>query len=477
MGRIRIAIACAGLLLTTAAGARAQTTYRETGSVTIGGYLVWVRGTNASTVELFVGRGFRDAFARAHDMDAAKLQHWIDSARTIPPVAAEDTTPIDPHVHGTAVGADVELLRRMGGAHSGVRLVVSGEDPIQMAEPIARDFLVMLDSAARVSLEMSKPGPSLMVGIPAPDAPAPAAPTMVVAVATPATPATPPAAVNAAPPPPPPPPTPAPAAVVVAPAPPPPPPPSPTPVPVVVAQAPPSPPHSPMIGVPTTTTVIGVPPDSIAAPASAPAAADTATPPVLPPPSAIPAPSTPLGPSIAEAPPELVLPAPREPVILLASRGDFMPLPLPPVPIPAEKPLTPAQIAAADTSTAPADKLIRTPLGPFTVPGALLGDRDKEARYCYTQLGLKYNPDLTGEITLKLSLASDGTVQDAAVTKRSWQGISAGEVESCVRALARDWTFASSDATIVDGAKVVTFGFAPYESRASPRETLRPLRP
>ena len=148
-------------------------------------------------------------------------------------------------------------------------------------------------------------------------------------------------------------------------------------------------------------------------------------------------------------------------MILLASRVDIMPLPLPPVPIPAEKPLTPAQIAAADTLTAPADKLIRTPLGPFTVPGALLGDRDKEARYCYTQLGLKYNPDLKGEITLKLSLASDGTVQDAAVTKRSWQGISAGEVESCVRALARDWTFASTDATIVDGAKVVTFGFAP----------------
>ena len=96
MGRIRTAIACAGVLLMSAASARAQTTYRETGSVTIGGYLVWVRGTNASTVELFVGRGFRDAFARAHDMDAAKLQHWIDSARTIPPVAAEDTTPIDP---------------------------------------------------------------------------------------------------------------------------------------------------------------------------------------------------------------------------------------------------------------------------------------------------------------------------------------------------------------------------------------------
>ena len=59
----------------------------------------------------------------------------------------------------------------------------------------------------------------------------------------------------------------------------------------------------------------------------------------------------------------------------------------------------------------PSDKLIRTPLGPFTIPGALLSDRDKEAQYCYTQLGLKYNPDLKGEITVKLSLRTDGAVR------------------------------------------------------------------
>jgi hypothetical protein len=173
-----------------------------------------------------------------------------------------------------------------------------------------------------------------------------------------------------------------------------------------------------------------------------------------------------MGPSTTDAPPELVLQAPAEPVILLASRVDIMPLPLPPVSIPAPKPVITSMIVPTDTAMpphadVPADKLIRTPLGPFTVPGALIGDRDKEARYCYTQLGLKYNPDLKGDITLKLSLASDGTVQDAAVTKRSWQGISAGEVESCVRAIARDWTFASKDATIVDGATLLTFSFAP----------------
>jgi hypothetical protein len=78
-GRIRIAIACAGLLATSVAHAGAQTTFRETGSVTVGGYIVWVRGTSANAVELFVGRGFRDAFAHAH----VRLLHCRPTTRAL----------------------------------------------------------------------------------------------------------------------------------------------------------------------------------------------------------------------------------------------------------------------------------------------------------------------------------------------------------------------------------------------------------
>jgi hypothetical protein len=148
-------------------------------------------------------------------------------------------------------------------------------------------------------------------------------------------------------------------------------------------------------------------------------------------------------------------------VILLASRVDIMPLPEPVVaPVAVPPPPAPDTVVAPHPEP-PADKLIHTPLGPFTIPGALLADRDKEAQYCYTQLGLKYTPDLKGEITVKVVVGSDGAVQDAVVTKRSWQGISAGEVESCVRALAHDWTFASSDPSIMAGAKVLDFSFVP----------------
>ena len=404
-GRIRIAIACAGLLATSVAGARAQSTYRETGSVTVGGYVVWVRGTSANAVELFVGRGFRDAFARAHEMDAAKLQQWIDSVRAIAPMQAEDTSVVDARARGSLIGSDVTIIRRVGGTFSGLRLLVSGEEPITMAEPTARDFIAALDSATHAARDLT-PVPATARMLPG-DAPKVMAVAATAAVVT--------AVVRDT--------TPAPAAPVVAP-----------PVvapPVVVAAAMPTQAPAPTIGV-------------------APSSADSAT-------------ATPIGQSTSQAPPELVLPAPREPVVLLASRVDIMPLPLPePVVAPVAAPPPPAPDTVVPRHPEPpADKLIHTPLGPFTIPGALLADRDKEAQYCYTQLGLKYNPDLKGEITVKVVVGSDGAVQDAVVTKRSWQGISAGEVESCVRALAHDWTFAASDPSIMAGAKVLDFSFAP----------------
>jgi lipoprotein-anchoring transpeptidase ErfK/SrfK len=171
-----------------------------------------------------------------------------------------------------------------------------------------------------------------------------------------------------------------------------------------------------------------------------------------------------------------VLPARAAPVMRVAETESVAPVAAAPVvaaPAAASPPVVaPLPVAAPVVTNAhdtvvpphvdvPSDKLIRTPLGPFTIPGALLSDRNKEAQYCYTQLGLKYSPELKGEITVKLSLRTDGAVEDAVVTKRSWQGISAGEVESCVRALAHDWTFASNDPSVADGAKSLTFSFAP----------------
>ncbi|HMA01341.1 MAG: hypothetical protein ACM34L_16450 [Gemmatimonas sp.] len=411
-GRFRILIASTGLLLIAASSARAQTTARETGSVTVGGYLLWVRGTNANLVELYVGRGFRDAFAKSHDMDAARVQQWIDSVRAARPVPAEDSIVGDSQLGGSALGADVTMLRRIGGAFSGLRVIVNGEDPIRMAESTARDFIAMLDSAVRVTRELSPPPRVVLASAPAQSAPAPIAampaaqpiaamPAAQPIAAMPApppsttTPAAPPIAVTAA------------APRVSAPA------PAPAPAPAVVAQAPSQP-----VAMPRATSVVMPAPVRTVVSSAAPTVAANAA---------------------ATITPVAVAQVATMPPVAAAARDSIVP-----------------RLAAE-----PSDKLIRTPLGPFTVPAALLSDRDKEAQYCYRQLGLKYTPDLKGEITVRLSLGTDGAVHDAVVTKRSWQGISAGEVESCVRALAHDWTFASTDPAVSSGAKVVTFSFAP----------------
>lgn len=87
------------------------------------------------------------------------------------------------------------------------------------------------------------------------------------------------------------------------------------------------------------------------------------------------------------------------------------------------------------------DKHIQTPLGPFVVPGAKLVDRDTQIKYCYTELGLRYDRHLTGDVTVRVNLSDAGTADTVEVTKRTWDGVPAAEVESCMRALIEDWSF------------------------------------
>ena len=101
-------------------------------------------------VQLFVGRGFRDAFARAHEVDATTLQRWVDSVRALPAASSRDSRWTIARA-SLRVGPEVTMTRRVGGPFSGLRLLVSGEDPIAMPEATARDFLVVLDSAAHVA--------------------------------------------------------------------------------------------------------------------------------------------------------------------------------------------------------------------------------------------------------------------------------------------------------------------------------------
>lgn len=87
------------------------------------------------------------------------------------------------------------------------------------------------------------------------------------------------------------------------------------------------------------------------------------------------------------------------------------------------------------------DKHIQTPLGPFVVPGTKLVNHDTEIRYCYTELGLRYDRHLTGDVTVRVNVSDAGAADTVEVTKRTWDGVAAAEVESCMRALIEDWSF------------------------------------
>jgi hypothetical protein len=106
---------------------------------------------------------------------------------------------------------------------------------------------------------------------------------------------------------------------------------------------------------------------------------------------------------------------------------------------------TPVAVAEVKADSLPLaallDKHIQTPLGPFVVPGAKLLDHDTEIRYCYTELGLRYDRHLTGDVTVRVSVSEAGAADTVEVTKRTWDGVAAAEVESCMRAMIEDWSF------------------------------------
>ena len=120
------------------------------------------------------------------------------------------------------------------------------------------------------------------------------------------------------------------------------------------------------------------------------------------------------------------------------------------------------------------DKHIQTPLGPFVVPGAKLLDHDTAIRYCYTELGLRYDRHLTGDVTVRVSVSNAGAADTVEVTKRTWDGVAAAEVESCMRAMIEDWSFEDRQPS---GSKTVELHFTltpATRTAATDAATVRP---
>jgi len=62
---------------------------------------------------------------------------------------------------------------------------------------------------------------------------------------------------------------------------------------------------------------------------------------------------------------------------------------------------------------------------------------------CYSDQGLRADPDLAGRVTLALTVDAAGAVSAADVTDRTWQGAGATAAEGCILERVRGWRFTS----------------------------------
>lgn len=81
-----------------------------------------------------------------------------------------------------------------------------------------------------------------------------------------------------------------------------------------------------------------------------------------------------------------------------------------------------------------------TPMGDF------VRSRNPQLQFCYEETRAK-NPKLAGSVTIGVLLAADGSVTRADVLRRSWEGSGADNVEACVLAKVKTWTFPTDGST------------------------------
>jgi len=78
-----------------------------------------------------------------------------------------------------------------------------------------------------------------------------------------------------------------------------------------------------------------------------------------------------------------------------------------------------------------------------------LGDyvrgRNSQLQFCYSEYGLKVNPQLAGSVAVAVTLTAEGSVTGVDITKRTWSGPGSAEAESCIKQRISGWKFPSSD--------------------------------
>jgi hypothetical protein len=88
--------------------------------------------------------------------------------------------------------------------------------------------------------------------------------------------------------------------------------------------------------------------------------------------------------------------------------------------------------------------------------GVYVRGRNSQLQFCYSEYGLKVNPQLAGSVTVAVTLTSDGAVTGVDITKHTWSGPGAAEAESCIKQRINGWKFPSSE----HGGGTYSFSFS-----------------
>lgn len=78
--------------------------------------------------------------------------------------------------------------------------------------------------------------------------------------------------------------------------------------------------------------------------------------------------------------------------------------------------------------------------------GAFVRSRENILRYCYTEQGLKVNPNLAGSIKVSITLTGSGSVTGVDAVPGTMSGAGTSEVTSCIEGKIRSWKFPASEA-------------------------------
>jgi hypothetical protein len=87
------------------------------------------------------------------------------------------------------------------------------------------------------------------------------------------------------------------------------------------------------------------------------------------------------------------------------------------------------------------------PAGNVAAVGTHVRGNESQLRFCYQEVGLAANPALAGSITVAITVAGNGSVSNASVTKRTWSGAGAAESEACILRSIRGWRLPATGAS------------------------------